>query len=261
MSWKIYNDFAWIEHIIAPAQTYLEETAFYIKILKRLLKNNVNISSHTMLHLGCGAGGHDHHFKKHFQVTGVDISKGMLKIARETNPEVEYLNEDMRTVDLNRKFDAVVIPDSIMYMTTISDLKKVISNMVCHLKPGCAFLIIAHTKEDFQNNNFVYSGEKEGIHITVFENNHIISDTTYEATIVYLIRQNSKQNIYHEVHTLGLFSYNDWLTILKDINLKADEIQMNHLYDKYLLEDGQYKLRIFAGILQTGDGSLYHGIK
>lgn len=88
---------------------------------------------------------------------------------------------------------------------------------------------------------------KKGIHITVFENNHIISDTTYEATIVYLIRQNSKQNIYHEVHTLGLFSYNDWLTILKENNLKADEIQMNHLYDKYLLEDRQYKLKIFAG--------------
>ena len=66
------------------------------------------------------------------------------------------------------------------------------------------------------------------------------------------------RDIYHEVHTLGLFSYNDWLMIFKDNNLKADEIQMNHLYDKYLLEDGQYKLKVFAGILQTGDGSLYH---
>ena len=261
MKWKAYNKFAWTDTILAPPETYLEEAASYIRILKRLLKDNKSKNPHTMLHLGCGAGGHDYHFKKHFQVTGVDISEGMLKIAREINPEVGYLNEDMRTVNLNSKFDAVVIPDSIMYMTTISDLKKVISNMVCHLKPGCAFLIIAHTKEDFQNNNFVYSGEKEGIHITVFENNHIISDTTYEATIVYLIRQNNKLDIYNEIHTLGLFPYNDWLKIFKDNNLKIDELQMDHLYDKYLLEDGQYKLRIFAGILQTGDGSLYHGIK
>ena len=261
MSWKIYNDFAWIEHIIAPAQTYLEETDFYTEILKKLFKNNILKNPPTILHLGCGAGGHDYHFKKHFQLTGVDISEGMLKIARETNPEIEYINGDMRTVNLNNQFDAVIIPDSIMYMSTISELKQAVSNAVRHLKPGGAFLVVTHLKEDFQNNNFAYTGEKEGIHITVFENNYIVSETTYEATIVYLIRQNNKLDIYNEIHTLGLFPYNDWLKIFKDNNLKIDELQMDHLYDKYLLEDGQYKLRIFAGILQTGDGSLYHGIK
>jgi SAM-dependent methyltransferase len=202
-----------------------------------------------MLHLGCGAGGHDYHFKKHFQITGIDISEGMLGIAGETNPEVKYIQADMRTVHLSRKFDAVIIPDSIMYMTTLADLKKAISNSVRHLKPGGVFLVTTHMKEDFQNNNFAYSGENKDIHITVFENNHIVSDTTYEATIVYLIRQKGKLHIYNEIHTLGLFPYIDWLKIFKDNNLKIDEFKIDHLYDKYLLEDGRYKLKIFTGTL------------
>jgi len=106
-----------------------------------------------------------------------------------------------------------------------------------------------HFKKHFQNINFSYSGEKEDTYITVFENNHIVSDTTYEATIFYLIRQNGTLHIYHEVHTLGLFPYNAWLKIFQENNSKVDELQMNHLYDKYLLEDGQYKLKAFSGTL------------
>jgi SAM-dependent methyltransferase len=244
MNWKAYNELAWTDRILAPPETYEEEALFYTKILKE------KTSKHpaTMLHLGCGAGGHDFHFKKHFKLTGVDISEGMLNIARETNPEVHYVNGDMRTVNLNRKFDAVIIPDSIMYMNTIADLKKAIGNAVGHLKPGGVFLIVTHLKENFQNNNFAYSGEKEDIHVTVFENNFIMSDSTYEATVIYLIRQNDKLNIYTEVHTLGLFPYDTWLSVFKENNLTINQTNMNHLYDKYLLEDGRYKLKIFSGI-------------
>ena len=249
MNWKAYNELAWTDAILAPPETYWEETSFYIQILENMLKKNISKNFPTMLHLGCGAGGHDYHFKKHFQITGVDISEGMLKIARETNPQLEYIHGDMRTVHLSCKFDVVIIPDSIMYMATLNDLQRAIKNAIRHLSTGGAFLTVTHVREDFQNNNFSYSGEKEDTHITVFENNFIVSDTTYEATIVYLIRQNVKQYIYHEVHTLGLFTYNNWLNIFKENHLTINQADMNHLYDQHLLEDGQYKLKIFSGIL------------
>ena len=249
MRWKAYNELAWTDTILAPPETYQEETSFYIQILNKILKKDINKNLPTMLHLGCGAGGHDYHFKKQFQITGVDISEGMLKNARETNPEVEYTSGDMRMISLSRKFDAVIIPDSIMYMTTVTDLKKAISNAVRHLKPGGVFLATTHIKEDFQNNNFVYSGEKGDIHVTVFENNYTVSETTYEATIIYLIRQNGKLHIYHEIHTLGMFPYDTWQDVFKENNLTMNQENMNYLYDKYLLENGQYKLKIFSGIL------------
>jgi predicted TPR repeat methyltransferase len=120
VNWMAYNELAWTGDILAPPETYEEEALIYVEAIKSRIYAQIV----TMLHLGCGAGGHDFHFKEHFSVTGVDISEGMLALAKKRNPEVTYVTGDMRTVDLNRKFDVVVIPDSIMYMTTLEDLKK-----------------------------------------------------------------------------------------------------------------------------------------
>lgn len=243
MKWKAYNQLAWTEHILAGPESYEEEAMTYIKALKR----HISVPSPTMLHLGCGAGGHDFHFKQHFSVTGVDISKGMLKIAKKTNQEITYIKGDMRNVKLNQKFDAVVIPDSIPYMSTLEHLSAALENAAAHLKPSGVLMVVAHTKEEFRNNNFAYTGENENIHITLFENNHIISDSTYEAAIIYLIRRGGKLSIEQEVHTLGLFSYEQWMALFTKLKLKVDEISLNQLYDKYLLEDGEYKLKMFIG--------------
>ncbi len=243
MNWMAYNEFAWTDDILAPPETYEEEALIYVDAIK----NRITAQTLTMLHLGCGAGGHDFHFKEHFSVTGADISEGMLALAKKRNPEVTYITGDMRNIDLNKKFDVVIIPDSIMYMTTIEDLKKTIINASCHLKPGGILLVVAQMEEDFRENNFAYSGEKENIHITAFENNHIVSDSTYEATIIYLVRQDGELSVHHEVHILGLFPYDQWMAIFEECQLKADKLNLDHLYDQYLLEDGGYKLKVFIG--------------
>lgn len=78
----------------------------------------------------------------------------------------------MKTINLlDSKFDVVVIPDSIMYMTTFADLKRTIMNTARYLKTEGILLVVAHMKEDFKENNFAYSGEKE--------NNHIVSNSTH----------------------------------------------------------------------------------
>ncbi len=245
MNWMAYNELAWTDDILAPPETYEEEALFYVEAIKsRISAQNV-----TILHLGCGAGGHDFHFKEHFSVTGVDISEGMLALAKKRNPEVTYVTGDMRTIDLNRIFDVVVVPDSISYMATLEDLKKTIMNAARHLKSGGILLVVAHMKEDFKENSFTYSGKKENTHITVFENNHVVSESTYEAAIIYLIRQDGELIIHHEVHTLGLFSYDHWMAIFEECQLKIDKMNMDHLYDQYLFEDGEYKLKMFIGTL------------
>ena len=245
MGWMAYNELAWMDDILAPPETYAEEVQLYIDAIRERMP--IQSSTSTMLHLGCGAGGHDFHFKKFFSVTGVDLSDGMLDLAKERNPEISYIKGDMRTVDLNNKFDVVAIPDSIMYMTTFQDLQKAIKNAVSHLKPGGVLLVVAHLKEDFRENNFAYSAEKGDVHVTVFENNHIVSDNTYEATFVCLIRDHGKLDVYHEVHTLGLFSSVQWKSVFEECRLQIDEINMDHLYDRYLLEKGAYKLKLFLG--------------
>jgi len=245
MNWKAYNDLAWTDTIFADAESYEDEAMIYIKSIKKI----ISVPAPTMLHLGCGAGGHDFHFKKHFKLTGVDVSPGMLDIAKKTNANVTYLLGDMRSINLDEKFDAVVIPDSIDYMNTLEDLKQTILNAARHLKTGGVLLVVAHTKEEFKDNNFVYTGAKDNIHITLFENNHIVSENNYEAAMFYLIRRGKETSLHHEIHSLGLFSYEQWMSIFKRCQLKVDEFNIDDLYDDYLLDEGEYKLKVFIGVL------------
>jgi ubiquinone/menaquinone biosynthesis C-methylase UbiE len=81
--WLAYDTLAWTDAIISPPEDYAEETELLIQALKKHSTGEIK----TILHLGYGAGGNDYIFNKHFKVTGIDISPGMLDIARKTNPE------------------------------------------------------------------------------------------------------------------------------------------------------------------------------
>ncbi|MGI6004927.1 MAG: class I SAM-dependent DNA methyltransferase [Christensenellales bacterium] len=243
MKWSVYNDLAWVDDILAPPEACEEEALLYIEAIKRRIPAN----NPTMLHLGCGAGRLDFHFKRHFWVTGVDLSEGMLDLAKTINPQIAYVKGDMRTVKLNEKFDVVIIPDAIAYMTTLEDLKATLQNASAHMKPDGIILITAHTKEDFRNNNFAYAGEKDGVHITLLENNHMVSDSTYEAAFIYLIRRDGDLSVSHEVHTLGLFPHEEWMRIFQACQLHVEEMDLDHLYSPYVLQDGWYRLKVFIG--------------
>ncbi len=244
--WIAYNDLAWTESVITSPGDYADETEFYIK----LIKENSGIEVKTLLHLGCGAGGNDYIFKNHFKVTGVDISGGMLEIARKINPAVAYLHGDMRSIDLKERFDAVAIPDSIDYMTTLPELQSAIAVACKHLKPGGILLIVAKTLEEFRENNFCYSGAKDNVEITIFENNYIPKQypSNYEATLVYLIRQEGKLSIHTDCHRLGLFSQTEWLSLLKDSGLEVKQVRLDGVYDRFILGEGEYPMQVFVGV-------------
>jgi ubiquinone/menaquinone biosynthesis C-methylase UbiE len=244
-TWIAYNDLAWTEDWLASPAEYEHEVMVYVDLIKRTAIE----PPRTLLHLGSGAGGHDWIFKRHFTVTGVDISLGMLNKARIAHPDIEYLEGDMRTLRLDRQFDAVVIPDSIDYMASQQDLRQAIQTAVMHLKTGGVLLVAAKTEEIFQNNNFAYTGEKDGIHVTLLENNHInpFRPNTYEATLVYLIRQKGELTIHTDHQVLGLFSRAIWDEVFKNAGITMQSTNLDGVYDSYLLNDGVYPLKIFVG--------------
>ncbi len=241
--WIGYNELAWTNLIIAPPEEYAEETERFC----RTIQEHSKIEPETVLHLGSGAGINDYTFKKSFKVTGVDISRGMLEVARNLNPEVTYFHGDIRVADLKKQFDAVVIPESINYMTTIEDARKTVITAYKHLKPGGVFLFATHIKEEFQENNFVYKGSKGSIQVTVFENNYIPDPEklTYESTIIYLIRNSGKMEIYTDLHIIGLFYKNTWLDLLKECEFEVTEEKLDDTYAQFIMGEGKYPLRLF----------------
>jgi len=252
-SWAAYDELAWVETIVAPPSEYAAETGHYC----RLIKDRSRFEPKTLLHLGCGAGGNDDAFKKRFQVTGVDISRGMLAIARKRNPEVRYIHGDMRSIRLGERFDAVAVPDSIGYMSTLGNLRRAVNTAEIHLKPGGVLLIVALVREDFRENNFVYSGSVRGVRVTIFENNWSAGPekTTYDAAIVYLIRRGAKIEVRSERHVQGLFSLSAWRALLSAAGFDVRLSKQEHVYDRFLRSGGRYVLRVFT-CLKSRD---FHG--
>lgn len=244
-TWMAYNDLAWTEDWLADPAEYEDEAMVYVDLIKTAATTPVN----TMLHLGSGAGGHDSIFKRHFTITGVDLSLGMLNKARAAHPDIEYLEGDMRTLSLNRLFDVVAIPDSIDYMASKEDLLLALQTAAKHLKPKGVLLVVAKTQETFQNNNFAYAGDKDGVHVTLLENNYInpLQPNTYEANLVYLIRKDGELDVRTDHHVLGLFSQATWEKAFMDCGIFAKKTTLDGVYDKYLLGEGDYPLTIFIG--------------
>ena len=118
-TWIAYTELAWTEDLLAVPASYEDEVKVYVDLINRTASH----PPRTLLHLGSGAGGCDHIFKRYFEVTGVDISRGMLDKARVAHPDIEYIEDDMHTVRLNRQFDCVAVPDSIDYMASEDDLR------------------------------------------------------------------------------------------------------------------------------------------
>jgi SAM-dependent methyltransferase len=202
---------------------YLEECEYFAGLLRECATREVL----TLLDVGCGGGKSAFHLKKHFELTGVDISEAMLVNARRLNPDCEFLIGDMRTLDLGREFDAVDLNDSIGYMMTEDDLLSAFRTAHRHLRPAGAMVVMAEvTKETFrQNKTTVFMSEAEDLEITVIENNYDPDpdDTTYETTFVYLLRESGKLRIEHDHHIVGIFSIDVWRKLLKDAGFEITE--------------------------------------
>ena len=99
-----------------------------------------------LLDVGCGPGRHSHLFaEREIDVLGLDISNEFIKLANKENSKANFLRQDVREMDFEEEFDAVVSmcqggfgllcdPES-SFDDPDMDLKA-LENMARALKPG-----------------------------------------------------------------------------------------------------------------------------
>ena len=225
---RLYHDLAWIWPIVSPPEDYIEETEFFSRVIEEHSKIDVK----TLLHLGCGGGRNDHTFNKHFEVTGVDISEEMLRMAKELNPDADYVKGDIRSLRLGKTFDCVTALDSVNYMKTEEDLMRLFQTAHDHLKPGGVFLtIIEESRERFKQNRTISSTHSSGdIQITFIENSFDPDpgDTHFEMTLIYLVRKGASLEVYIDSHIWGLFPLDTWRKLLNDTGFDIEELRFEH---------------------------------
>ncbi len=92
----------------------------------------------SVLDAGCGPGRESMVFhQKGIHVIGVDLSEGLLKVAKERNPEVEFVKANFLQLPFNDDtFDGVWSHASLVHLETIGDVQKALVEFYRVLKQG-----------------------------------------------------------------------------------------------------------------------------
>ncbi len=146
---KSYDGYAqkWADKMKAgkrPAHDFLEKPAMY-SLLPNLKNKNV-------LCLGCGTGEECASLKSKGakSVTGIDISKGMIEVAKKNFPDLVFKTGDVENLKLKK--DSYDLIYSSLMMHYINDWVKPLKKIYSLLKPKSKFLFSTH-------NPVSYAGE------------------------------------------------------------------------------------------------------
>jgi SAM-dependent methyltransferase len=225
---SLYGELAEWWPVLSSPEDYAEEAQFY----QRAILSACSLIPKTILELGSGGGNNASHLKVHFLMTLVDLSPGMLKVSKVLNPECEHIQGDMRTVRLEREFDAVFIHDAIAYMLTEADLFQAIETAYVHCKPGGVALFAPdHTRETFKpsTGHGGHDREERGLRYLEWTWDPDDSDTTVVTYMVYMLREGAEEvRCVLDRHVCGLFSHDDWIRMITRAGFQAQSLPFEH---------------------------------
>ena len=103
----------------------------------------LNDCKSKILDLGCGMGHYSNYINvKGFEVTGIDFSEEMIKLAKRDNSKIEYIVNDI--CDLNiikgRKFDGIVLAYVLQHLSK-KEVEQLFSNIKDYLELSAKLLI------------------------------------------------------------------------------------------------------------------------
>ncbi|MBN2229402.1 MAG: class I SAM-dependent methyltransferase [Candidatus Thorarchaeota archaeon] len=112
------------------------------KTLNEIIQRYKKAPDTRLLDVACGTGTHLKYLKNTYQVMGFDISNEMLEIADKKCPDIEFIQGDMTSMSLDRKFDVITcLFGSINYLVKKADLVKAIHAFSKHLVTGGLVII------------------------------------------------------------------------------------------------------------------------
>ena len=234
---RLYTDLSGWWPLLSHPDDYAEEAAAYADALEQTCDGPIA----SLLELGSGGGNNAFHLKRRFdQLVLTDISPGMLDVSRALNLDCEHHLGDMRTLRLDRTFDAVFVHDAVCYMTTERELLDALETAWVHCRPGGAALFAPdYARERFQ------PGSDEGGHDEVLHEgldgcprglrflewvwDPDPNDSQYVADYAYLLRErDGSVSVVHDRHHEGLFSRDRWQALMAQVGFVPRSVLVTH---------------------------------
>ena len=105
-----------------------------------------NPKATTLLELACGTGAILQHLVHNFEVSGLDLSAGMLSIARKRLPKTRFFKQDMTQFSIPQNFDVILcVYDSINHLVRFNDWQKVFARTKRHINENGIFIFDVNT--------------------------------------------------------------------------------------------------------------------
>jgi SAM-dependent methyltransferase len=122
-----------------------------VAVTLRKLLRRYHPKAKTLLEFGCGSGSLLRVLTKHYQCCGVDLSAGMIKVARKKVPAAALSVADITRVQLRKRFDVVLCAfDTINHIVQFSDWRRVFQRACEHLDPEGVFIFDINTERKLQ---------------------------------------------------------------------------------------------------------------
>lgn len=187
--------------------------------------------SRTWLDVACGTGAHLRHLVDRYQVAGVDSSPHMLEEAAAHQPGVPFIEADMRSFGLGRRFDAVTcLFSSIAYMPSTEDLGHAVRTMASHLNGRGVLVIDGWVRpEAWQDPGTVHAlaAYDDGSAVTrVIRSSREARSSTLD--LHFLIATTTGVEHLTETHVLTLFDDRDYRTALESAGLTVEVVPSPH---------------------------------
>lgn len=129
---KPFQNSAEFYELIYQNKDYKKETDYIYSLLNSL---KINVQG-ELLDIGCGTGGYlPFHLEKNVNITGLDISKEMLEIAKLKFPNIEFILGDIKKIEMSKIFNFAFMSFHVInYQNSKVEVLKTFQNISNHLK-------------------------------------------------------------------------------------------------------------------------------
>ena len=220
----MYAELAGWFHLLTPPREYADEAAE----VRRLLGEYIEPPLASVLEMGTGGGNLASHLSDAWSMTLTDREGRMLELSRSINPAAEHVEGDMRTLRLGRTFDAVIVHDAILYMTTEADLRSAFDTAFIHLRPGGAAIFMPDwVTDDYEVRTQLGGSDMDGRGLRYLEWDREIGRDGHTVITDYIITTRDRDGsvaVFHDAHTLGIFPRATWMRLLEAAGFKAHRV-------------------------------------
>ncbi len=239
------------EHFYQFYDSLMDDVPYekYIDLVKKFAKKE-----QLILDIGCGTGSVLIELLKFgFIVDGLDISDEMLLLTSQklydNNLHAELYQDDMLNIEIKNYYDIIYsFLDSINYLTSLVEVKKTFQNVYNALKEKGTFLFDVHSLYKVFNIFDGYCYNETNEFVTYLWNTYVEKtaqySTVYHELSFFMKQQSGLYKRLDEYHEQVVFPLETYLTILKEVGFKIDDILFD--FDLSKNENNCEKILIIA---------------